>query len=60
MGDTFIQWGTCCLFAEWQMEQLIDTVWEVGVPSVALPHNESWAPGAGGKPWAFDWKRPAH
>lgn len=42
--------GLGCLFAEWQMEQLIDTVWEVGAPptAVALPHNESWVPGACG------------
>ena len=38
MGDIFIQWGPPrCLFAEWQMEQLIDTVWEVGVPAPSGP-----------------------
>lgn len=29
--------GPRCLFAEWQMEQLIDTVWEVGIATPSAP-----------------------
>ena len=39
MGDIFIQ-AEDGILAEWQMEQLIDTVWEVGVPTLRGPTTQ--------------------